>query len=123
VGIRLRRSALKAEEAANEETVVGIDRTKGQIFVDRNRSGYVTFSPDFPARTVAPLKHPDAKSIPIEIIVDRNSVEVFAENGETVLTNLIFPSDASQGLAFYATGAPAGGDSAHVRDLEVVPLK
>jgi sucrose-6-phosphate hydrolase SacC (GH32 family) len=122
-GVRLRRSSLKADEAANEETVVGIDRAKGQIYVDRKRSGYVSFSPDFPARTVAPLKHPEAKAIPIEIIVDRNSVEVFAEDGETVLTNLIFPSDASQGLAFYATGVPAGGEAAHVSDLELVPLQ
>jgi sucrose-6-phosphate hydrolase SacC (GH32 family) len=123
VGIRLRRSALNAIEAATEETIVGIDRTKGQIFVDRKRSGYVSFSPDFPARTAAPLKHPEAKAISIEIIVDRNSVEVFAEDGETVLSNLIFPSDASQGLAFYATGATTGGKIAQVRDLELVPLK
>lgn len=123
LGVRLRRSTPKADEPANEETVVGIDRAKGQIFVDRKRSGYVSFSADFPARTVAPLKHPDAKTISIEIIVDRNSVEVFSEDGETVLTNLIFPSDASRGLAFYATGAPAGGEAAHVRDFELVPLQ
>jgi sucrose-6-phosphate hydrolase SacC (GH32 family) len=122
-GVRLRRSTLKPDDPANEETLVGIDREKGQIFVDRRRSGYVTFHASFPARTVAPLKHPEAKAIPIEIIVDRNSLEVFAEDGETVLTNLIFPSDASLGLAFYATGPSAGGEPAHIRDLELVPLK
>lgn len=35
MGVRLRRSTLKADEPASEETVVGIDRVKGQIFVDR----------------------------------------------------------------------------------------
>lgn len=123
VGVRLRRSSLRPEEATTEETVVGIDRSKGEIFVDRRRSGYVSFSPDFPARTVAPLKHPEAKTIPIEIVADRNSVEVFAEDGETVLTNLIFPSDASQGLAFYANGVPTGGEPARLINLEVVPLE
>jgi fructan beta-fructosidase len=122
-GVRIRRSSLKPDEASSEETVVGIDRAKGQIFVDRTRSGYVSFSPQFPARTVAPLKHPDATSISLEIVVDRNSVEVFAEDGETVLTNLIFPSDASLGLAFYSTGVPAGGAATTLTNLEVSPLK
>jgi len=123
VGIRLRRSAFKPDEVAKEETVIGIDRLRGQVFVDRKRSGLVSFSPDFPVRTVAPLKHPNARAIPIEVVVDRNSVEVFAEDGETVLTNLIFPSDTSQGLSFYATGISAGGESARFSNLGVVPLQ
>jgi fructan beta-fructosidase len=123
VGVRLRRSTLKPEEAAEEETVVGIDRVRGEIFVDRYHSGLISFSPDFPSRTVAQLKHPNSKAIPVEIVVDRNSVEVFAEDGEIVLTNLIYPSDASQGLAFYATDVVAGGQAASVLDLELAPLQ
>jgi fructan beta-fructosidase len=122
VGVRLRRSTLKADEPASEETVVGVDRAKGQIFVDRTHSGYVSFSPDFPAKTVAPLKHPDATKIPIEIVVDRNSVEVFAEDGETVLTNLFYPSDSSRGLLFYSLGGAPDGTPAKLSNLEVVPL-
>jgi len=122
MGIRLRRSSLNPNDPANEETVVGVDWAKGQIFVDRRRSGYVSFSPDFPVRTVAPLKHPDAKTISIQIVVDRNSVEVFAEDGETVLTNLIYPSDTSQGLAFYTAGAPTVDADSKLLDLELVPL-
>jgi sucrose-6-phosphate hydrolase SacC (GH32 family) len=123
VGVRIRRSTLKPDEAANEETIIGIDHAKGQIFVDRKRSGFVSFSPDFPARTVAPLKHPDAKAITLEIVVDRNSVEVFAEDGETVLTNLIYPSDTSQGIAFYAAGAAANGDAPHILGLDITSLQ
>lgn len=123
IGVRLRRSSLNPDEAASEETVVGVDIAKSQIFVDRRRSGYTSFSPDFPVRTAAPMKHPQAKEIVIEIVVDRSSVEVFAENGETVLTNLIFPSDASQGLSFYATGAATEGAAPHLKDLEVIHLE
>jgi sucrose-6-phosphate hydrolase SacC (GH32 family) len=122
LGVRLRRSALKPGEAADEETVIGIDHARGQIFVDRKRSGYISFSPEFPVRTVAPLKHPEAKQIRIQIVVDRNSVEVFAEDGETVLTNLIYPSDASQGFAFYSTDVPAQGDPAQILDLKISPI-
>ena len=121
-GVRLRRSSGNPNETAEEETVVGIDREKGQVFVDRTRSGKVDWSPDFPARITAPLKHSQANSIRLEIVVDRNSVEVFAEDGETVLTDLIFPSAASTGLSFYSTPTPPGVGPALARNFEFIPL-
>jgi fructan beta-fructosidase len=122
-GVRLRRSSALANNEAEEETVVGVDRAKGQIFVDRRRSGATFFSPDFPARTVAPLKHPNASAIRLQIVVDRNSVEVFAEDGETVFTNLIYPQASSLGLEFYATPAAAGGEPARFRGVDFVSLE
>jgi sucrose-6-phosphate hydrolase SacC (GH32 family) len=122
-GIRLRRSTANPNEPATEETVVGIDKNTGHIFVDRTRSGKTDWSPDFPARVSAPLKHSQAASITIEIVVDNNSIEVFAEDGETVLTNLIYPAAASQGLSFYATATPPGTAPARIRDVELIPIE
>jgi sucrose-6-phosphate hydrolase SacC (GH32 family) len=121
-GVRLRRSTNNPNESADEETVVGVDLATGRIFVDRTHSGKTDWASSFPARVSAPLKHPQADSIPIEIVVDNNSIEVFAEDGETVLTNLIYPSAASQGLAFYSTATPPGTAQARVRDVELTPL-
>ncbi len=121
-GVRLRRSAADPNEAAQEETVVGIDATTRRIFVDRTRSGKTDWSAEFPARVWAPLKHAQANSIRLEIVVDRNSIEVFAEDGETVLTNLIYPAAASTGLAFYSTPTPPGVGPALVRGVEFIPL-
>jgi fructan beta-fructosidase len=122
-GIRLRRSVDNPNEPASEETVVGIDMSTGHIFVDRTRSGKTDWSPDFPARMSAPLKHLQANSIPLEIVVDSNSIEVFAEDGETVLTSLIYPAASSKGIAFYATATPPGSAPARVRDVELIPLE
>ena len=55
--------------------------------------------------------------------MDNNSIEVFAEDGETVLTNLIYPAAASRGMAFYATATPPGAAPAKVRDVELIPLE
>jgi sucrose-6-phosphate hydrolase SacC (GH32 family) len=121
-GVRLRRSATNPEDPAAEETLVGVDAATGRIFVDRTRSGKTDWSPDFPARVSAPLRHSQAESTTIEIVVDNNSIEVFAENGETVLTNLIYPAASSLGLAFYATATPPGAGPALIRDIEFVPL-
>jgi len=121
-GVRLRRSSANPNDPAAEETVVGINIFEGRIFVDRTRSGKTDWSPDFPARVSAPLKHRQANSIPMEIVVDENSIEVFAEDGETVLTDLIYPSPTSKGLSFYSTATPPGAGPALVRNMELVPL-
>ncbi len=121
-GVRLRRSSADPNEAAAEETVVGIDATTRRIFVDRTHSGKTDWSAEFPARVWAPLKHPEENSIRLEIVVDRNSIEVFAEDGETVLTNLIYPAATSTGLAFYSTATPPGVGPALVRGVEFIPL-
>ncbi len=121
-GVRLRRSTNSPNEAASEETVVGIDRAKGCIFIDRSHSGRTDWSPEFAERMSAPLKHIQAVGVPMEIVVDRNSIEVFAEDGQTVLTALIYPAATSQGLAFYSTTLPPGTAPARVRNVEMTPL-
>jgi fructan beta-fructosidase len=121
-GVRIRRNNLDPNHAASEETLVGINTANGRIFIDRSHSGKTDWSPDFSARVSAPLKHIQAEGVPIEIVVDSNSVEVFAEDGETVLTALIFPAASSQGLGFYSTTLPPGTAPPRVRNLEMMPL-
>jgi len=121
-GIRLRRSTDNPNESAQEEVVVGVDGLTGRIFVDRTRSGRTDWSAEFPARVSAPLKHSQAESIPLEIVVDNNSIEVFAEDGETVLTDLIYPSAGSRGISFYSTPTPPGAQPARIRNVELIPL-
>ena len=52
----------------------------------------------------------------LTVYVDSTSVEVFAGQGEVALTDLVFPSPASTGVALVA------GDPAYVRLLEVSDL-
>jgi sucrose-6-phosphate hydrolase SacC (GH32 family) len=122
-GIRLRRSAADPNASAQEETLVGVNTEKGLLFLDRTRSGKTDWSPDFPARMIARLKHPQLGSIRLEIVVDKNSIEVFADDGETVLTSLIYPSESSQGLSFYATPMPPGFGPARIRNIELFPIE
>lgn len=121
-GVRLRRSANIPNQAASEETIVGIDRANGRIFIDRSHSGKTGWAPEFSERMYAPLKHRKAVGVPMEIVVDHNSIEVFAEDGEIVLTALAYPTATSQGLAFYSTALPPGTTPARVRNLEMIQL-
>jgi fructan beta-fructosidase len=87
---------LKILSTGTNYTAVGYDPSKKVLFVDRTRSGNTSFSPEFPARIEAPLETTE-KTLKVQILVDRCSVEVFADGGRVVSTNLVFPpADAYQ---------------------------
>ncbi len=88
-------------------TLIGFDRARQQLFVDRTHSGDASFSKDFPARTTAPLRL-DGSQLRLRILVDRNSIEVFAEGGRVAITNLVFPPHGITRAEFYSKGGDAG---------------
>jgi sucrose-6-phosphate hydrolase SacC (GH32 family) len=97
---------LKVRRGEREETVIGIDRRAGKVYVDRTRSGAVGFSPHFPGRHFA-LLAAGAGPVRLHVFVDATSVEVFADGGRVVLTDQIFPAPASRGVSLFATGGAA----------------
>jgi len=74
-----------------EEVVIGFDKKQNQYFIDRSKSGNTAFYKSFAARHVAPRLAP-TKNINISLIVDVASIELFADNGLTVMTEIFFPS-------------------------------
>ena len=75
---------------ANElgEKVI-ISREMGLVTIDRSQAGKAKFHPDFAAAHSAPMSW-EAKSI--RIFVDASSLELFVNEGEIVMTSLLFPS-------------------------------
>jgi fructan beta-fructosidase len=56
--------------------------------------------------------------VKLHIFVDRSSVEVFANDGEKVMTDRIYPPPGSTGIEMYSIG-----DAGKVISLTVWPLK
>jgi fructan beta-fructosidase len=69
-------------------TEIGFDREMKQFYIDRTRSS-IPVAKEFPARTVAPLVA--ARPFDLRLIVDRSSVEAFAQEGTIAMTNLQYP--------------------------------
>ena len=61
--------------------MIGYDVFRQGIYVDRTKSGDVGFSASFPSTEFAPLKLRANGRVKLRILVDRSSVEVFADNG------------------------------------------
>ena len=70
-------------------TDITFDRPHNQFSVDRTHASAQTVSPDFPTRTVAPLVA--TRPFDLHLIVDRTSVEAYAQSGTVAMTDLIFP--------------------------------
>ncbi len=96
IGFRLRKSK-------EVETVVGFDPVHREVFVDRTRSGEVSFSKDFRGRFSAKVEQ--SARIKLHVFVDRSSVEVFVNDGERVLSDRIYPLPGSDGIEVYAKGS------------------
>lgn len=92
---------LKVRTGLGQETLVGWDASLAEVYVDRSRSGQVDFHKDFPGKHAAPLKTSGCM-LELRIFVDRSSVELFADRGQAVITDLIYPDPASTGITVFA---------------------
>ena len=101
-----RRFGFRLQVGEREWTEVGIDAAAGTLYLDRRRSGTVSFAPDFPAVYRAPMDIRGGR-VALRLLVDRSSVEVFAGNGRRVLTAQIFPGPRSVALEIFAKGGNA----------------
>lgn len=81
-----------------EKVAMYYDVVRKQFVMDRSASGIVGFSRDFPAVTVAPVRNTD--QIHLRLFIDRSSVEAFGEDGEYVMTNLVFPAEPYNRMVF-----------------------
>lgn len=81
-----------------EKVAMYYDVVRKQFVMDRSASGIVGFSRDFPAVTVAPVRNTD--QIHLRLFIDRSSVEAFGEDGDYVMTNLVFPAEPYNRMVF-----------------------
>ncbi len=84
---------------------VGYDAVRKEVFVDRAHTGATTFSKDFAARTAAPFAAPPGP-LTFDVLVDRNSIEVFTAGGGIAITNLMFTPPTVR-ISFFSEGGGA----------------
>lgn len=108
----------KVRKGGSQFTTVGYNKLTSKLFIDRANSGASSFNASFPAFHSVSLA-PDASGrIKIHLYVDRDSVEVFGNDGKVLLSDLIFPERGSLGMEMYATGG-----SANVNAVGYYPLQ
>lgn len=102
---------------AGEKVLMTYDIAAHTLSFDRRESGIVDFSQDFPAVTVSPTFEVNGK-ISLRIFIDKSSVEVFGNNGQFVMTNLVFPENPYTTLSI----SSADGKAA-IENLKIYSIK
>ena len=105
----------KVRKGQGQETLIGMDTQRSQLFVDRTKSGNVTFGEHFSGRHAGPIELTE-KRVQLHIFLDRSSLEVFGNHGECVISELIFPA-AGNALEIYSNNGQA-----RIRRLDIWKL-
>jgi fructan beta-fructosidase len=100
---------LRIRGEKDELIVLGYDVAQQALFVDRRRSGRVDFSADFAGVHASPPLSlpslPGSETVRLHLFLDTSSVELFGNDGDVVITDLIFPTTDYDRLEFYAKDA------------------
>ena len=73
-----------------QKVVIGYDKDSNQYYLDRRASGKTAFEKGFAARHTAP-RLSSAQNLDLTLVLDVASIELFADKGLTVMTQIFFP--------------------------------
>jgi fructan beta-fructosidase len=110
-----RAAGFRLTNAGGEEVVVGVTSQPLEVFVDRRTSRATPFDEAYPGRHAGPVRWRDDK-ISLLVLFDRSVLEVFANAGETVITERVYPIRPFDRLELL----PGGAASARLWPLQSV---
>lgn len=87
----LKSFTLSFSNTEGEEIVIGYDAATRNYFIDRTRSGKVSFEKGFAKKQLAP-RISSGQAMDLTVILDQASIELFADGGLTTMTSLFFPN-------------------------------
>jgi sucrose-6-phosphate hydrolase SacC (GH32 family) len=106
------RFGFRIQTGADESILVLYDKTAHTLSVNRSHSGQADFHKDFGAmRTVA---LPGGERVSLRILLDTNSVEVFAQDGRVVLSECIFGAGQAAHWTFFVAGGALTVDNLQI---------
>ena len=100
----------------SEKVVVGYDKKTNKYFIDRTNSGKTDFEKGFAAKHTAP-RFSDKRYVDLTLIIDNASIELFADNGLSVMTEIFFPNALLSQIAIQSA------DNFRIKSLQYNKLK
>lgn len=113
------RCGLRLRTGDGQYTVVGYDAERHEVSIDRTHSGTAVRHLLYDARQAGPVMPDPDRTVRLTVVVDAQSVEVFANDGLVAITSLVFPSPGSRGVSLFAEGGSATLESLHAVSLDL----
>jgi sucrose-6-phosphate hydrolase SacC (GH32 family) len=111
-------AGLRLSDAAGEEVLIGVRASGPELFVDRRTSRAGAAHKEYPGRHAGPVRWVDGR-LAVRLIFDRSVVEAFANDGETVITDRVYPTSPFDRIEWLG-GQPPDGARVTMWELESV---
>ena len=112
-------AGIKILKNKGEETVISYESSSKQLLLDRTKSGNVEFNKSFPSVEKANVSLHNG-SLKVKVLVDKCIVEVFVNDGETTITDLVFPRENKGKIQLFSEGGKAIFKSVKVWNIKSV---
>lgn len=99
-----------------EKLILGYDKAANNYFIDRTNSGKTSFEKGFAGRHTAPRLSKN-EAMDLTLIIDNASVELFADKGLSVMTEIFFPNSPYTDISFQ------GPDNFQIKSLHFNKMK
>lgn len=86
------RLQIVIQHSESEQTLIMI-ASEGQLTFDRTQSGMVNFHESFKKIHYAPFPLLEGGKVQLELLLDRSSIEIIAQNGTFAMTEQLFPAN------------------------------
>ncbi|QRV17407.1 glycoside hydrolase family 32 protein (plasmid) [Haloterrigena salifodinae] len=104
-------------EGRTQASSIVYDAVNEKLHFDRTNAG-AFFDNDAYGTTSMPLKLREDGTVKLRILIDRCSVELFANDGRRTMTNLVYPDRESTGVSLSSEGGAAEVERLMVYGLE-----
>ena len=105
------------ENSMGDSLMFGYDQNKHQFFIDRSQSGETSFSETFSAKPSTAPRTKMSVTLDIYFIVDKMSLEVFFDEGETVMTEIFFSQSPFETLSLKTNAETVKIENLQIREL------
>ena len=111
--------ALEVSNEQGQKVVIGYDPEREAYFVDRRQAGKNEFSDNFGDIHYGP-RIAEGPVHALRLLVDVASIELFADGGKTVMTDIFFPDEAFTQLKLLTKDGPVKVNEGTVRELRSI---
>ncbi len=112
----LKKLEFALSNSQNDSLKFGLNITDHQFYVNRKKSGLTGFSDKFTQKISTAPRIVRKDTLKVNFIVDRTSIEIFYDDGATVMTEIFFPEEPYNNFSIQAKTKP------EIRDLKVYKI-
>lgn len=110
---------IEFSNTSGQKLKVGYDSKQNRYFIDRRASGKNDFSKEFSKDIDAP-RIATGNTVKFTMVLDVSSIEVFFDDGVTVMTSLFFPDTNFTQLKIHGPSGPINLDFLDVKQVSSI---